>query len=124
MTAAGHRDKALEYGKDMWMRYMLPTQHYLQFGVQTKRGKLDASGVTKAGNASIAEIHDQALMMLAHERFGPETNKRVLVDDSGCAPSRRCAIVPAIVIHRQEVRPMNAVSAVGAPLQFTIARLR
>ncbi len=34
------------------------------------------------------------------------------------------ANVLAIVIHRQEVRPMNAVSAVGAPLQFTIARLR
>jgi len=31
---------------------------------------------------------------------------------------------PAIVIHRQEVSPMNAVSAVGAPLQSTIARLR
>jgi hypothetical protein len=31
---------------------------------------------------------------------------------------------PASVIHRQEVRPMNAVSAVGAPLQFTMARLR
>jgi hypothetical protein len=29
-----------------------------------------------------------------------------------------------IVIYRQEVSPMNAVSAVGAPLQFTIARLR
>jgi hypothetical protein len=34
------------------------------------------------------------------------------------------ASVPVIVIHRQEVSPMNAVSAVGAPLQFTIARLR
>jgi hypothetical protein len=30
----------------------------------------------------------------------------------------------AVVIHRQEVRPMNAGSAVGAPLQSTIARLR
>ena len=30
----------------------------------------------------------------------------------------------AIVIYRQEVSPMNAVSAVGAPLQSTIARLR
>ena len=29
-----------------------------------------------------------------------------------------------IVIHRLEVSPMNAVSAVGAPLQSTIARLR
>jgi len=32
--------------------------------------------------------------------------------------------VPAIVIYRQEVRPMYAVSGVGAPLQCTIARLR
>jgi hypothetical protein len=37
---------------------------------------------------------------------------------------RRCASVLVIVIHRQEVSPMNAVSAVGAPLQSTIARLR
>jgi hypothetical protein len=29
----------------------------------------------------------------------------------------------AVVIHRQEVRPMNAVSAVGAPVQSWIARL-
>lgn len=26
ITAAGHKDKALEYGKDVWMRYTLPTQ--------------------------------------------------------------------------------------------------
>jgi hypothetical protein len=44
--------------------------------------------------------------------------------DAGCAPRRRPVNVPAIVIHRQEVRPMNAASAVGAPLQSTIARLR
>lgn len=80
ITAAGHKDKALEYGKDVWMRYTLPTQHYLYFGIQAKKGKLDASGVTKTGNANIAEIHNQALMMLAHEIFDPETNRRVLVD--------------------------------------------
>lgn len=80
ITAAGHKDKALEYGKDMWMRYTLPSQHYLYFGIQAKKGKLDASGATKAGNANIAEVHHQALMMLAHEIFDPETNKRVLVD--------------------------------------------
>jgi len=34
------------------------------------------------------------------------------------------AIIPVTVIHRQEVRPMNAVSVMGAPLQSTIARLR
>lgn len=80
ITAAGHRDKALEYGKDIWMRYTLPTQHFLYFGIQVKRGKLDAAGMTRAGNANIAEIHHQALMMLAHEIFDPETNRRVLVD--------------------------------------------
>lgn len=37
ITAAGHRDKALEYGKDIWMRYTLPTQHFLYFGIQVKR---------------------------------------------------------------------------------------
>jgi hypothetical protein len=36
--------------------------------------------MTRAGNANIAEIHHQALMMLAHEIFDPETNRRVLVD--------------------------------------------
>lgn len=80
ITAAGHRDKALEYGKDIWMRYTLPTQHVLYFGIQVKRGKLDASGATRTGNANIAEIHNQALMMLAHEIFDPESNRRVLVD--------------------------------------------
>ncbi|WP_433677981.1 hypothetical protein [Nocardia sp. CA-119907] len=80
ITAAGHKDKALEYGKDVWMRYTLPTQHILYFGIQVKKGQLDASGVTKSGNANIAEIHNQALMMLAHEIFDPDINKRVLVD--------------------------------------------
>ena len=41
------------------------------------------------------------------------------------AVSRRGrASVPSIVIYRQEVRPMDAVFAVGAPLQSTITRLR
>jgi hypothetical protein len=39
ITAAGHKDKALEYGKDVWMRYTSPTQHFLYFGVQAK-GKM------------------------------------------------------------------------------------
>lgn len=52
VTAAGHKDKALEYGKDIWMRYTLPTRHFLYFGIQVKRGKLDAAGMTRAGNAN------------------------------------------------------------------------
>lgn len=80
ITAAGHKDKALEYGKDIWMKFTLPTQHVLYFGIQVKKGKLDASGVSRAGNANISEIYNQVLMMLGHEIFDPEIGKRVLVD--------------------------------------------
>lgn len=80
ITAAGHKDKALEYGKDVWMRFTLPTQNRLYFGIQAKKGKIDSAGVTKTSNANVAELLNQTLMMLAHEIFDPETNRRVLVD--------------------------------------------
>lgn len=80
ITAAGHKDKALEYGKDVWMKFTLPTQHVLYFGLQAKKDKLDSSGVTKSGHANVAEIHNQVMMMLGHEIFDPEIGKRVLVD--------------------------------------------
>jgi hypothetical protein len=80
ITAAGHKDKSLEYGKDVWMRYKLPTQHVIYFGLQAKKDKLDAAGVTKVTNANVAEIYNQALMMLGHEIFDSEIGKRVLVD--------------------------------------------
>ena len=80
ITATGHKDKALEYGKDVWMKFTLPTQHVLYFGIQAKKGKIDSSGVTKEGSANVAEIHNQVMMMLGHEIFDPEIGKRVLVD--------------------------------------------
>ncbi len=80
ITAARHKDKALEYGKDIWMRHSLPTQHVLYFGLQVKKGKLDATGNTRGSNANIAEVYQQVLMMLGHEIFDPETSRRVLVD--------------------------------------------
>ena len=80
ISAAGHKDKALEYGKDVWMRYILPTQHVLYFGIQVKKGKLDAAGSSKGANSNVAEIHNQLLMMLGHEIFDPETSRKVLVD--------------------------------------------
>ena len=80
ITSGGHKDKALEFGKDIWMRYQLPTMHVLYFGIQVKKGKLDASGATRAGNTNMAEILNQAQMMLAHEIFDPELNRKVLVD--------------------------------------------
>lgn len=80
ITAAGHKDKALEYGKDIWMRYVLPTQHILYFGIQVKKGKIDSSGSSRGSNSNIAEIYHQVLMMLGHEIFDPENSRRVLVD--------------------------------------------
>lgn len=77
ISVAGHKDKALEYGKDLWMRYALPTQHVLYFGIQAKKGKLDASG---RSTENIAEILNQTTMMLGHEIFDPEVSRRVLVD--------------------------------------------
>lgn len=80
ITPAGHKDKALEYGKDIWMYYTLPTQHRLYFGIQVKKDKLDAAGRSKGSNANVAEVHAQLMMMLGHEIFDPEIGKRVLVD--------------------------------------------
>ncbi len=67
VTAAGHKDKALEYGKDVWMKFTLPTQHVLYFGLQAKKHKLDAAGASRTSNTNIAEIYNQVLMMLGHE---------------------------------------------------------
>ncbi|MFO1035969.1 MAG: hypothetical protein U1E45_03915 [Geminicoccaceae bacterium] len=80
ITAAGHKDKALEYGKDVWMRYVLPTQHILYFGLQAKKGKLDAAGASRPGSSNIAEILNQISMMTGHEIFDPEVSRKVLVD--------------------------------------------
>ena len=80
ITAAGHKDKVLEYGKDIWMRYVLPTQHVLYFGIQAKKGRLDSAGISKAGSVNVAEILNQVTMMLGHEIFDPEVSRRVLVD--------------------------------------------
>lgn len=80
ITVAGHKDKSLEYGKDVWMRFILPTQHVLYFGIQAKKGKLDSSGKSRGSNSNIAEIYNQVLMMLGHEIFDPETSKKVLID--------------------------------------------
>lgn len=80
VRSAGHDDKMLEYGKDIWMRFRLPTHHTLYFGIQAKKGKIDARGSPTATNVNIAEIHHQTLMMLGHQVFDPETSRRALVD--------------------------------------------
>ncbi len=77
VSVAGHADKALEYGKDLWMKYELPTGHWLYFGLQAKKGKLNASGKSKA---NVTEILNQTRMMLDHVIFDPDVNNRRLVD--------------------------------------------
>ena len=78
ITHAGHKDKALEYGKDIWMKYVLPTSHNLYFGIQVKKGKIRSSA--KSNGSNIAELLSQIKMILDHEIFDPEINKRRLVD--------------------------------------------
>jgi len=80
ITVAGHRDKAMEFGKDLWMKFTLPTQHSVYFGVQVKKGKVDAAGATKGSNANAMELVNQARMALGHPVFDPAINKNVLVD--------------------------------------------
>lgn len=77
ISVAGHLDKALEYGKDVWMRYRLPTGHWLYFAIQAKIGKVDSSG---RSTSNVSELLNQARMALGHEIFDPELNKNVLVD--------------------------------------------
>lgn len=74
ITSAGHKDKNLEHGKDVWMRFTLPSQHMLYFGIQAKKGKLDASADSRnreGANTNVAVIHNQVLMMLDSEVFDP-----------------------------------------------------
>ena len=78
ITPTEHKDRSLEYGKDVWMKFVLPTRHSLYFGIQVKKGKLDAAGRSK--NANVSEVLDQTRMMLGHVVFDPEINKRALVD--------------------------------------------
>ena len=60
------------------MKFTLPTLHTLYFGIQAKRDKLNSAGMTK--NANVAEVLAQVRMMLGHEVFDPETNRKALVD--------------------------------------------
>jgi hypothetical protein len=80
VTAPGHRDRALEYGKDLWMRFTLPIGHVLYFGIQAKKGRIDSTGAPRSKNNNVAEIYNQALMMLGHAIFDQDSGKRVLVD--------------------------------------------
>lgn len=78
VSAAGHKEKALEFGKDLWMKYQLPTGHWLYFCAQVKRGKIDASGAGGTNNA--ANVLTQVRMAIDHPIFDPDANRKVLLD--------------------------------------------
>lgn len=78
VSAMGHQEKLLEYGKDLWMKYQLPTGHWIYFGAQVKREKLSAKG--GAGDTNTATVLDQVRMALDHPVFDPELGRKVLVD--------------------------------------------
>jgi hypothetical protein len=78
VSPSGHTEKALEFGKDLWMKYQLPTSHWIYFCAQIKKDKIDSSG--GGGNNNVATILNQARMAIDHPIFDPEANRKVLLD--------------------------------------------
>jgi hypothetical protein len=77
VSPSGHKEKTLEFGNDLWMKYQLPTSHWIYFCAQIKRDKIDASG---AGGNNVATVLNQARMAIEHPIFDSDTNRKVLLD--------------------------------------------
>jgi hypothetical protein len=78
VSASGHKEKALEFGRDLWMKFQLPTGHWLYFCAQIKKEKIDAAGAS--GGTNISTILNQAQMAIDHPIFDPDANRKVLLD--------------------------------------------
>ena len=78
VSPTGHRDKLLEFGKDPWMKFQLPTSHWLYFCAQVKKEKIDSNKAS--GRNNVSNILSQARMAIDHPIFDPETNRKVLLD--------------------------------------------
>jgi hypothetical protein len=78
VSVTGHKEKILEFGRDLWTKLQLPTGHWIYFCAQIKREKIDSSGAGKGNN--VATVLNQALMALGHPIFDPDTNRKVLLD--------------------------------------------
>lgn len=78
VTPAGHSDRSLEYGKDLWMKYQLPTGHWIYFCAQVKKGRIDSNNASAQKN--VANILTQARMAVDHPIHDPEINRMVLLD--------------------------------------------
>ena len=77
ISVSGHKDKRLEYGTDLWMKFSLPTRHVLYFGCQIKKEKIDATG---RSDTNVATILNQINMMLGNEIWDTELNRKQLLD--------------------------------------------
>jgi len=78
VSPTGHAEKALEFGKDLWMKYQLPTSHWIYFCAQIKRTRLIPAA--QAENNNVATVLNQARMAIDHLIFDPEANGKVLLD--------------------------------------------
>ena len=78
ISVSGHKDKSLEFGIDLWMKYQLPTGHMLYFAIQAKKGKIDATANSKNTNA--ATLINQARMAIGQPIFDPDNNREHLLD--------------------------------------------
>ena len=78
VSPAGHKDKSLEFGKDLWMKYQLPTSHWIYFCAQVKKDKIDSNNASGAKN--VANVLSQAKMAIDHPIYDPEINRKVLLD--------------------------------------------
>lgn len=78
VSPTGHKEKALEFGKDLWMKYQLPTSHWIYFCAQVKRDKIDSNNASASKN--ISNVLTQARMAIDHPILDPEINRKVLLD--------------------------------------------
>lgn len=78
VSPTGHKDKSLEFGRDLWMKFQLPTSHWIYFCAQVKKGKIDSNNASGAKN--VASVLNQARMAIDHPIFDPEANRNVLLD--------------------------------------------
>lgn len=78
VSPTGHKDKLLEFGKDLWMKYQIPTGHWIYFCAQVKKDKIDSNNAS--GSKNVSSVLAQARMAMDHPIFDPETNRKVLLD--------------------------------------------
>jgi hypothetical protein len=78
VSPTGHKDKSLEFGKDLWMKYQLPTSHWIYFCAQVKKDKIDSNNAS--GQKNVSNVLAQARMAIDHPVFDPEMGRKVLLD--------------------------------------------